>query len=107
MADCAHFVNADLSAAGLSPLAPERELIAASRIFLNEIEDGIKHQGMKITQRTTSPEEGQVILGSLQKAVTQALERKHRLGQYAVVWRDGKPVMIGEDASKESENSVS
>ncbi len=38
---CTHFVNADLIAAGLSPLAPKRELIAASRIFLNEIEENI------------------------------------------------------------------
>jgi len=36
---CTNFVNADLIAAGLSPLAPERELIAASRIFLSEIEE--------------------------------------------------------------------
>lgn len=35
---CRNFVNADLIAAGLSPLAPERELIAASRLFLSEIE---------------------------------------------------------------------
>ncbi|MDQ7003549.1 MAG: hypothetical protein Q9N67_00925 [Ghiorsea sp.] len=34
-------MNADLIAAGLSPLAPERELIAASRIFLSEIEEHI------------------------------------------------------------------
>ncbi|MBV6449093.1 hypothetical protein [Nitrosomonas sp.] len=61
---------------------------------------------MKITLRTTPSEEGQVILDSLQKAVTQALERKRRLGQYAVVCRDGKPVMIGEDAPKEPENPV-
>jgi predicted ABC-type ATPase len=27
------FINADLIAAGLSPLAPERELVAASRIL--------------------------------------------------------------------------
>jgi predicted ABC-type ATPase len=32
------FVNADLIAAGLSPLAPERELLAASRLFLQQIE---------------------------------------------------------------------
>jgi predicted ABC-type ATPase len=31
------FVNADLIAAGLSPLAPEQRLVAASRLFLNEI----------------------------------------------------------------------
>ena len=59
---------------------------------------------MKVTLKTTPSKESQVILDSLQKAVTQALERKRRLGQYAVVWRDGKPVMIGEDAPKESEN---
>lgn len=41
VANCVHFINADLIAAGLSPLAPERELIAASRIFLNEIEENI------------------------------------------------------------------
>ncbi len=35
---CTNFVNADLIAAGLSPLAPERELMAASRIFLSEID---------------------------------------------------------------------
>lgn len=38
LAGCQNFVNADLIAAGLSPLAPERELIAASRLFLREIE---------------------------------------------------------------------
>lgn len=38
VANCHRFINADLIAAGLSPLAPERELIAASRIFLQEIE---------------------------------------------------------------------
>jgi predicted ABC-type ATPase len=38
VAQCSRFVNADLIAAGLSPLAPERELLAASRLFLSEIE---------------------------------------------------------------------
>ncbi|MEZ5535398.1 MAG: hypothetical protein R3F02_07205 [Thiolinea sp.] len=38
---CRNFINADLIAAGLSPLAPERELVAASRLFLQEIEDNI------------------------------------------------------------------
>lgn len=42
VAKCARFINADLIAAGLSPLAPERELLAASRIFLREIEDAIE-----------------------------------------------------------------
>ncbi len=40
-----------------------------------------------------SPEDQQ-ILDSLTKAVTEALERKRRLGQYAVVWRDGQPVIL-------------
>lgn len=61
---------------------------------------------MKITSKAKLSEKGQVILSSLQKAVTQALEKKRRLGQYAVVCRDGKPVMIGEDAPKSSENSI-
>lgn len=38
VAHCSRFVNADLIAAGLSPLAPERELLAASRLFLREID---------------------------------------------------------------------
>lgn len=42
VAGCSHFVNADLIAAGLSPLAPERELLAASRLFLQEIEERIE-----------------------------------------------------------------
>lgn len=62
---------------------------------------------MKITSKAKLSEEGQVILDSLQKAVTQELEKKRRLGHYAVVCRDGKPVMIGEDAPKASEDSAS
>lgn len=42
VAHCRNFVNADLIAAGLSPLAPETELLAASRIFLREIENRIQ-----------------------------------------------------------------
>jgi predicted ABC-type ATPase len=38
VAGCSHFINADLIAAGLAPLAPERELLAASRLFLREME---------------------------------------------------------------------
>ncbi len=38
VAGCSRFVNADLIAAGLSPLAPERKLAAASRLFLKEVE---------------------------------------------------------------------
>jgi predicted ABC-type ATPase len=39
---CQDFVNADLIAAGLSPLAPEQHLLAASRLFLAQIEQYIQ-----------------------------------------------------------------
>lgn len=35
---CRRFINADLIAAGLSPLNPEREQLAASRMYLAEID---------------------------------------------------------------------
>jgi predicted ABC-type ATPase len=35
LAYCRQFINADLIAAGLSPLAPEQQLLAASRLFLS------------------------------------------------------------------------
>lgn len=44
VAGCSRFVNADLIAAGLSPLAPERELLAASRLFLTEIEECVSER---------------------------------------------------------------
>jgi predicted ABC-type ATPase len=44
VARCLRLANADLIAAGLSPLAPERELLAASRLFLNEIEACIRQR---------------------------------------------------------------
>ena len=37
-------------------------------------------------------------LDVLKRAVAEALERKRRLGQYAVVWREGRAVCIGPDA---------
>lgn len=37
VAKCQTFINADLIAAGLSPLNPEREQLAASRLYLAEI----------------------------------------------------------------------
>lgn len=38
------------------------------------------------------------ILDALQHAVTEELQRKRRLGHYAVFWIDGKIVYEGEDA---------
>jgi hypothetical protein len=43
-------------------------------------------------------EEPQKILEILQKAVNEALDRKKRLGHYAVIWRNNRVVAIGEDA---------
>ena len=40
----------------------------------------------------------QAMLDSLRTAVSEALERKRRLGHYAVFWEDGKPVLLGEAA---------
>lgn len=36
------------------------------------------------------------VLECLRAAVAKALERKRLLNQYAVIWEDGKPVIIGE-----------
>jgi hypothetical protein len=57
---------------------------------------------MNATLKKTPSKEGQILLDTLQKAVSETLEKKKRLGQYAVVWRDGKPVVTGEDAPKPS-----
>ncbi len=39
----------------------------------------------------------QQALDALRSAVAEALERKRRLGQYAVIWRDGHVVQIDPD----------
>ena len=46
---------------------------------------------------TTVTADDRQALDSLREAVAQALERKRRLGQYAVIWRDGKVVRIEGD----------
>lgn len=55
---------------------------------------------MKITTTEPSPR-SQAMLKALQQAVTTCLERKRKLGQYAVVWQDGRPVRVGGEAHKE------
>lgn len=42
IADCQNFINADLIAAGISPLDPESKLRQASRIFISEIENCVR-----------------------------------------------------------------
>jgi len=48
---------------------------------------------------SVSPED-QTILDALSHAVAEALDRKQRLGQYAVVWHEGRPVFIGDELPK-------
>ncbi len=44
VANCRNFVNADLIATGLSPLSSDRERLAASRLFLREIDNYIQRR---------------------------------------------------------------
>lgn len=52
---------------------------------------------MTITFGPASPE-SQMMLEALRAAVTKNLDRKRKLGEYVVVWQDGKPVLLGADA---------
>lgn len=52
------------------------------------------------TVRKQPSEQGRIILASLKEAVGKALDKKRRLGQYAVVWENGEVVCKGEDAPK-------
>ena len=54
---------------------------------------------MKIITELPSPQ-ALDMLKALQEAVSNSLERKQKLGQYAVVWEDGRPVMVGGAAKK-------
>jgi len=54
-----------------------------------------------MTLTSTPPTaQAQTMLLTLQNAVTKNLEKKHKLGQYAVVWQNGRPVQTGADAPK-------
>ncbi|HKJ82899.1 MAG TPA: hypothetical protein VJ961_02630 [Mariprofundaceae bacterium] len=59
---------------------------------------------MNVLLKEMPSEEGQVMLNSLKQAVSHALERKRRLGQYAVVWKDGQPVRLGEESDSETQS---
>ena len=52
------------------------------------------------TSPPLSPET-QAMLDCLQQAVTVTLERKRRLGQYAVFWSGGEVIAVGEDAHEQ------
>ena len=44
----------------------------------------------------TIPKDTQIMLDMLKKVATETLERKQRLGEYAVIWKNGKPVTTFE-----------
>lgn len=54
---------------------------------------------MKHTSAPPSAQ-AQAMLHTLQAAVAKSLERKQKLGQYAVVWHNGRPTQLGADAPK-------
>lgn len=45
----------------------------------------------------TPSSEHTLILNSLKRAVSKELERKRRLGHYAVLWKNGRPVFTEGD----------
>lgn len=51
---------------------------------------------MTLTSKSSSPQ-SQAMLRTLQEAVSKNLEKKRRLGQYAVTWQDGRPLLTGGD----------
>jgi len=52
---------------------------------------------MNLTKHPPS-DKSQQTLEVMKQAIAKALERKKRLGQYAVLWENGRPVLVGEDA---------
>lgn len=52
---------------------------------------------------TTLSARDQQALDVLRRAVAEALDRKRRLGQYAVIWRDGQVVRIEPEEEPPSE----
>ncbi len=50
-------------------------------------------------QISPSPDhDTQAMLEFLRQNASTTLDRKRRLGQYAVVWKENAPVAVGEDA---------
>lgn len=53
---------------------------------------------------TAIQEQAKKVMDSLNKSVDEALDRKRRLGQYAVIWQDGKVVRLFEENDTSTEN---
>ena len=47
-----------------------------------------------VTYGSTPSPGGATTLKALQRAVAAELDRKHRLGHYAVMWKDGRVVQV-------------
>ena len=62
---------------------------------------------MNTNRKNTPSEKGQQLLDSLRQCVAKTLEKKRRLGHYTVTWKNGKPVVAGEDAPRMTENTYS
>ena len=62
-----------------------------------------------MSQQTTPDFElqAQIILESLRQTAAKTLDRKRRLGHYAVIWQDNAPLAVGEDAPPELKQSSS
>lgn len=60
---------------------------------------------MNIQRKTTPYPEGHWQLETLRQAVGKTLDKKRRLGQYAVTWQDGMPVVQGVDAPDANDNT--
>ena len=55
---------------------------------------------MNVIRKPFPSEKARIQLKTLKTAVEKTLDRKRRLGQYVVIWKDDKEVMLGEDAPK-------
>ena len=53
---------------------------------------------MKVENKKTPSKKGQAVLDVLRIAVNNALDKKQKLGQYAVIWDGQKTVLSGSDA---------
>lgn len=114
---CDKLVNADLIAAGLSPLDPERESVAAGRLFLQEIRRFIRARdsfafATALSGRDYLPmirrmvDDGWCVelvnlwlpnVAFCQERVAEALEMKRRLGHYAVIAANRQPRRVPAD----------
>ena len=55
-----------------------------------------------MTKSTKKPTARSIeILNTLRTVAAETLEKKRRLGQYAVIWDNNKPVLIGDDKPKD------